>query len=80
VVCRPFDELIKEGAESDKGLRHPVLVQLVLPRTETPELLRRLSFHGVDATAIYAGHDGAAKAVKERSLWDVPDPVAPGTD
>lgn len=77
-VCRrSLDRLVSDVAARRAHPVHPMLVQLTLPAIHAPELLRRLAWHGVDATAVNAGHLGAAEAVTERALWDVADMVGP---
>lgn len=70
VPTMPLDAFLisLEKVEEHEG---PVLVKLTLPLAAAPELLRLLSHHRVDATAVFAGQRGAAEAILERRLWDV---------
>jgi hypothetical protein len=70
-----FEEWMGGVVRGGPAVEHPVLVQLLLPIETAPELLRRLAWHRVDASAVYAGHLGAAEAVRERRFWDMADPV-----
>jgi hypothetical protein len=46
------------------------LMQLTLPHTEAPKLLRLLHRQGVSAATLFPGFSGAAMIVEERKLWD----------
>lgn len=59
----------------EQGVVGPVFVRLRLPHGEAPRLLRLLAYHGIDASLLFAGHQGAAEAVLEEAYWDeLPDP------
>lgn len=67
---RPYDELLTSEVLMDSS--GPVLYRFTFPGTEAPDLLRLLSYLGVDGSAIFPGHKGAAQAVSERLLWPPP--------
>jgi hypothetical protein len=77
VYRRPLDRLVLDLAPRRAEPKQPMLVRLTLPVVRSQELLRRLAAHGVDATAVSAGHVGAAEAVRERALWDAADGLGP---
>lgn len=60
----------------DDGLRSsPILYRLTLPRSEAPELLRLLAFHGYDGATMFPGLEGAVRCIAERFLW--PETIGP---
>ena len=67
---RPYDELLTSEVLMDSS--GPVLYRFTFPGTEAPDLLRLLSYLGVDGSAIFPGQKGAAQAVSERLLWPPP--------
>jgi hypothetical protein len=68
----PADQALTEQSYdqlADGSFAVPIFWQLVLPTAEAGELLRLLAIHGTDASSIYPGFDGAARAVGEMSRW-----------
>lgn len=70
----PYDEIILANVGFD--FDRPLFLQFTLPTREAPELLRLLTALGIDASTIYPGYDGVARALRERvrfrpaSAWD----------
>ena len=48
----------------------PVLIKLELPCSQAGALLRLLADELVDATQLFPGFYGAARAVRETAFWD----------
>lgn len=65
----PLDELVCERAQR-VGEMAPLLIKLVLPCTQAGTLLRLLADELVDATHLFPGFSGAARAVRETAFWD----------
>lgn len=77
VRCHKFDEVFMDLVAKTTATSDPVLVKLTLPAARAPELLRRLASYRIDAATVFSGYDAAAESVRERLLWDVPDPSDP---
>ena len=73
VIPKSHDRIALEVQKGSQYPDHPPdypVARYELDGAESVELLRLLSLMGVDASAIWPGIDGAAKAVIERSTWD----------
>lgn len=64
-----LDELVCERAQRN-GQMAPVLIKLSLPWSQAGTLLRLLADELVDATQLFPGFSGAARAVRETAFWD----------
>ncbi len=62
---QPYDEVILENVWFDMVGR--IFYKFTLPTSEAPELLRLLAALGVDASTVYPGYDGVARALRERA-------------
>jgi hypothetical protein len=60
----PYDDVILGYIGFDMTGR--IFYKFTLPTREAPQLLRLLAALGIDASTIYPGYDGVAKAVRER--------------
>ena len=69
----PLPAALVSGNE-DVTKRKP-LWKLTLPRTEALRLLYLCHLNGVDASTVYPGADGAARATIERAAWGRTDPT-----
>lgn len=49
------------------------LHHFTLPHSETPLLLRMLSYENIDGSHMFPGRDGVVRAMKERHFWDRKD-------
>lgn len=67
VVLRILVEL-EQGDAPWKGTAP--LRRLQLPWSETPKLLRMLSYEQIDAARMFPGRDGVVSSMKEHRLWD----------
>jgi hypothetical protein len=50
------------------------IVKFTLLINEAPRLLRLVAEEGTSAANLFPGFDGVRRAMKERMLWDSPDP------
>jgi hypothetical protein len=71
---KSYDNLLA-GNLDDGLLSSPILYRLTLPRSEAPELLRLLAFHGYDGATMFPSLEGAVKCMAERLLW--PEKIGP---
>jgi hypothetical protein len=62
---QPYDKVILQNVWFD--MTGPIFYKFTLPTREAPELLRLLAAAGVDASTVYPGYDGVARAVRERA-------------
>ena len=65
----PLDELLYDRAQR-VGKMAPVLIKLTLPWSQAGTLLRLLADELIDATQLFPGFSGAARAVRETAFWD----------
>lgn len=68
VDVRPWDEILKSDLSFMRD--GPFLRQICLRIEEAPRLLRLLRFVGIDAAALFPGHDGVVAAIDERRYWE----------
>src|SRR5262249_47213584 len=65
---QPYDKMILKNVGFDHT--QPLFYQFTLPTREARELLRLLAAQGIDASTIYPGYDGVARALRERMQFD----------
>jgi len=75
VRVTPVDAVI--GRKVDVSGRPVVMVHLTLPASQSGELLRLLHADGINASTVFPGFDGVARALEERKLWDKRDRASP---
>lgn len=67
----PLDELVQQRSR-DGDFTSPLLFRLELPWSKAGSMLRLLADEFVDATQLFPGFGGAARAVREMTFWDKP--------
>jgi FRG domain-containing protein len=63
----PYDEIILANVSFDFSI--PLFYQFTMPTREAAELLRLLAALGIDASTVFPGYDGVAKALRERARF-----------
>jgi hypothetical protein len=67
----PIDELLLQERAKHAVLQGVELLRrYTLPVDEARELLKRLSFEGVDRCALFPSYEGAARGVREQIAWE----------
>lgn len=79
-IVRPHNEVLEEEARArddqwfaKKKMPKVIMKKLLLPSSESPKLLRLLTYRGIDCGGIYPGHRGVADALKEELFHDQSD-------
>jgi hypothetical protein len=64
----PYDQVLKKQL-FDYSRDRPLLYKFTLPAARAPELLRLLASAGFDASMLFPGYAGVARAMRERRRW-----------